>query len=137
MIKTYKLNQQEKANIENGIKSILEGNGEILFAYIYGSFACQSTFRDIDVALFIEEIEKEKITDYIIMTSIELEKVVGFPIDVRCLNHAPIDFQYNVVSGKVLLSRSEEVRVSFVERVVSRYLDMASMVRYYLKEAMT
>ncbi len=54
---------------------------------------------------------------------IEIEAQVGLPIDLRVLNQAPLFFKYEVIKGKLLISKDEEFRYGFIERVVLKYLD--------------
>lgn len=128
-IKAFKMDQSEKEKIKEKFISYLIDRMEIIFAYLYGSFVDQELFRDIDLALYLNGIEKERAMDYLLEVSLDIEKIAGIPVDVKTLNNAPADYQYNVVSGKMLFSKNEELRSCFVERVVNKYLDMAPRVR--------
>jgi predicted nucleotidyltransferase len=44
-----------KENILSVITRELERRGEIVFAYIFGSFVEREVFRDVDVAVYVQE----------------------------------------------------------------------------------
>ncbi len=135
-IKTFELEPGGKDKIIEKIASFLSERDEVVFAYIYGSFLEMLPFRDIDVALYLKEVVNKKLIDYTLELTLKIERMINLPVDVHILNSAPFNYQYNVIRGKLLFSRNEELRCYLVERAISRYLDMKPMIRHYLKEAM-
>jgi hypothetical protein len=74
---------------------------EVQVAYCYGSFLLREDFRDIDVALFLDEnLTPEQQESSAERIGIALEDVISFShaCDIRALNCAPVWFQYEVIS---------------------------------------
>lgn len=115
---------------------ILSGHPGIVFSYVYGSFVECEQFRDIDVAVYLEDnyLDSRKNFDIEFQLSEDLSVSVGYPIDVRILNNAPLGFQYHVTRGLVLMTRDEILRADFVERTWLRYLDFKLTADGYLRE---
>jgi len=109
-----------------------------LFAYLYGSFVKKDTFRDIDVAIYLEKIPIS-ILEYELEMETELMKVLKkYIVDVRVLNTAPLSFKYNVLKeGKVLLVKDNDKRVDFEEKTIVFYLDFLPYRNLYLKETLS
>ncbi len=136
-----KLTPSERETAVQSVRKYLEKREEILFAYLHGSFVKSEFFRDLDVALFVNE---ERVFPSFLEYELGLEVALGeelasrrgyIPVDVRVLNRAPLSFQYSVIRGGVLLkNKRKKERVEFEERVLIRYLDFAYHRRSYLKE---
>jgi predicted nucleotidyltransferase len=96
MEKLRDLAEEERKKIEEVLSNCLEKEKTFLFAYLHGSFAEGRPFRDIDIAVFIEEskIPKEKAIDFEMLISQRLEKIVKIPIDVKIINYATLAFQF-------------------------------------------
>jgi predicted nucleotidyltransferase len=130
----YTVNNNEKQKIIDEIREVICTEKEIIFAYIHGSFLQERGFHDIDVAVFTEEPLSGDLFDYEFYLSSLLEKKLKLPVDIRALNHAPVGFRYEVTAGKVIFSRDEEKRFSFVERTWSEYLDYKPVAESILRD---
>ena len=64
-----------------------------------------------------------------------MTREIGYPIDVRAINDAPLAFQFRALQGRLLVVRDEERLANFMERVGRRYLDIASVLRHATREA--
>ncbi len=130
----HQLSKKEKKVIKNAIHSLLAREKEVVFAYLYGSFLSAAWFRDIDIAVFVDEkkIDRKDVIDYEISLSLELEKELHLPMDVKILNYAPLSFRYEVTKGEVIFSRNEEVRFTFLELTWHRYLDFAPVEKQFI-----
>ena len=74
--------------------------------------------------------------DYELSLEIEIEDRVGYPIDIRILNNAPLSFCQNVIRrGQVILERDANVREEFMGKTLKQYFDFAPFRRRYLKES--
>jgi len=97
------------------------------FAYLFGSILESSQFRDIDVALYLPaEMDSDRRIKYGMKVSRETEKALDYAkeVDVRVINDAPVEFQYEVVkTGKVVFPRDEKGRIRFEAQVLSSYMD--------------
>lgn len=126
-----KLSRKEKEKIKENLKDIILKKEEVVFAYLHGSFL-ESSFNDIDLAFYVKN--REDVLDYEINVSVEIERQIKFPVDVKVLNHAPLSFKYEVTKGELLFSRDEETRTSFVERAWHEYLDFKPFEKEMLIE---
>jgi predicted nucleotidyltransferase len=125
MEKLRDLATEERKKIEEVLSNCLEKEETILFAYIHGSFAEGRPFRDIDIAVFVEEskIPKEKSLDFEMSTSLRLEKIIKIPIGVKVINCAPLAFQFYSTAGSLLMCNEDDLRVDFLTTMRSIYFD--------------
>jgi len=116
-----------RTEIIEKIKESLEKRVEIIFAYLHGSFAEDLPFKDIDVAVFVDEkaVSRDDATDYGLRLTaiIEIETGVS-PLDIRVINYAPTGFKYHATKGRLLFSKDEEKRCDFLEETWKRYFDL-------------
>jgi hypothetical protein len=131
-----RMSEEDKERLTQRLKDRLISREEILFAYMLGSFAEGRGFRDLDVAVWAEEVCEEGSWDYEAELSVDLTRKLGFPVDVKLLNFAPLGFKFNATRGKLLLSRDEELRLRFVEETWIDYMDFSWLSRYMLKESL-
>jgi len=127
----FKLANDEKEKIKKNLIKIIQNKEEVIFAYLHGSFLING-FNDIDLAFFVNAIVDT--LDYEISVSLEIEKQIHFPIDVKVLNHAPLGFKYEVTKGELLFSRDEEIRTDFIEKVWNQYLDFKPIEKEILMD---
>lgn len=119
--------------IKMKIRKILAERGEVIFAYIHGSFN-EDHFRDVDIAVYVEEDKVEDFLDYELELSMKIEEVIRLPADVRVLNSAPLSFRYRAIRGELLISKNEELRFRFVEKTLMEYLDFKPIEDRILRE---
>jgi uncharacterized protein len=128
---TYGDQLMDKNRALESIRFILNGFEEIDLAYVFGSFLGRDDFHDIDVAIHLckeqSPYQRFKLAQRIAGC---LEKGIEprVNLDVRILNSAPPDFQYEVISkGIVVLERDRERRVDYEASLISEYLDLKYM----------
>nr|MDO8082691.1 nucleotidyltransferase domain-containing protein [Candidatus Freyarchaeota archaeon] len=100
-------------NIIDRVKESLEENDNVVFAYVYGSYARGrvTRFSDLDIAVFLRDSGHE---GFMKLLS-ELPVDVDVEFDVRVLNDAPPLFRYNVVrEGKLLFVKDKGIHENFV-----------------------
>ncbi|MBM4241717.1 MAG: nucleotidyltransferase domain-containing protein [Euryarchaeota archaeon] len=121
--------------MKNSLNFSLRKREEIIFAYLYGSFLYARWFRDVDVAVFLDEkrVERKDVLDYEISLSLELEGEFHLPADVKVLNYAPLRFKYEVTKGEVIFTRDESLRFLFLEETWHRYLDYMPVEREFIE----
>lgn len=109
---------------------------EILAVVLYGSFLKGETFRDIDLALLVDEhkLSPERFLDYELERLSELSRLSKFPLDIRIINRAPVLFRYAVTQGQVLFCHDARIWTEFCERTWGEYLDFEPVARLYIKE---
>lgn len=100
-------------SIVEKVGECLERSSNVLFAYIYGSYAKEraNRFSDLDIAVYLRDKGHEKFMELLAKLPVE----VNVEIDVRVLNDAPPLFRYNVIKeGKPLFIKDRSVQENFV-----------------------
>lgn len=132
--KRYSLSEGEKVQLREKIKSFLESRGEILFAYLHGTFIDGENFRDVDIAVYVREKDVSAL-DYELHLEVLLQDRFVYPFDVRLLNGCPASFAYHVIKdGERIYVRDDDQRAGFEEGILARYLDFSFYHKRYLKE---
>lgn len=118
-IKPVSLCSEDRQKIAESVRSILASSEDIVFAYIYGSFARGESVRDLDVALYTTE---DKDFLFAIDIAALLRRDTGFEVDVAVMNHAPVALQFAILrDGVLLFSNDEALRTALIERVSRQY----------------
>ncbi len=134
----FRIDEDSKQSIIDTLTVELSRYDEIVFAYLHGSFAGPSPFRDIDIAIFVKEDPRPDLKMrnlYEISIESRVEKAVGFPVDVRVLNDAPLSFRYAVIrDGLLLLCRDDHARTEFQGLTLDLYFDFLPFRNRYLQE---
>lgn len=117
-------------DIKNAFTEIFSSKGEIIAAYIYGSFLRKNIFEDIDIGILINDDFKPDVL-YEVDLAGKLEKklkndlIVFKPIDLRILNDMSLRFLFSLLKkSKILFSRDDFTRIEFESKVVKEYLDI-------------
>lgn len=125
----------ERERIKRTLVAALESEPDLEFAWLHGSFLVADKFRDIDIGVHLSapvEVRSQRGLEL----SVRLDQEIGFPIDVRVLNDAPVTFLFHVFQeGRLLLSRNDERLADLMERTVREYLDAAPLLRQATIEA--
>lgn len=125
----YPLSQTEKNHIASLISCVLQQDNRVIFAYLYGSFVCETFFRDIDVFVYTRKDEDTFVTQSSIRDNIH-EAVIhaGFhnigidDIDVRVINEASYDFVIDILDkGLLLVDKDRELRTDYIEWISDQY----------------
>ena len=118
----------DRERIIGQLRRCLDGREDILLGYLYGSFLRHDGFHDIDIGLLVSgEREPYELYRYTMGIASDLERCITprYEIDLRILNDAPVEFQYEVVkTGRLLVSRDEDTRVTFEAGVIAKFLDL-------------
>lgn len=120
-----------KETMKRKIVNSLKKEKNILFAYLYGSFARSDETKesDIDIGIFLSNEDHDKFLPEKLMKNIE--KALEIEVDIRILNCRDLIFLHQVLKdGELLFSRDEEERIKFETRVYDKYLDF----RYYIDQ---
>lgn len=133
--KTYHLTSKERHQLKKHLAGSFEACKECEFAYIFGSFAEDLPFHDIDIGIYTSGVKEGDATCYALDLARIIETVVHIPVDVRVLNYAPVSFLYHVIRGELVFEREEDMRVDVVENTVRRYLDIRPLILRGIKEA--
>ena len=138
-IRAYKFSEEQKAQILSVVREVLAGEDQIIFAMVYGSFVEDVPFRDIDLGIYVKDLNTGSYFDYEfdISQKVQLALESNIPIDVRIINLAPLPFKFRVVTGKLLFTRDEEVWEEFAIEVARFYMDMAPLRERYILESIS
>ena len=133
----YQLSAEEKKDVKSKIIHHLGEEDKVSFAYLHGSFL-KGEFNDIDLAVYVAESkDKKEILDFELRKEVEISKLIGFTVDLRCLNHAPNSFCYNVIkNGELLFSEDESLRSDFESLALVKHHDFQRYRERYRKEVL-
>ena len=131
----HHLDSEERSRINQRLIAELTKDHSVAFAYLHGSFVEPQPFRDIDVGVYLEGIRADRLDAANLDLNQRLNDTVRMLVDVRILNEVPVSFLYHVLRGQLLFCRDEAVLAEVMERTVSRYLDIAPLVRRATVEA--
>ena len=117
---------KSESDILERLKKNLQAEGNILVAYIFGSFLEQrlTSESDVDIAVLFRE---ESVPDGFGMLDLaaRLSRGAGREVDLLCLNNAgPIIAMQVLRKGKIIVERDAQKRVEFQVRLISRYDDV-------------
>ena len=122
------VNDVDRERIIGQLRRCLTGREDLLLGYLYGSFLRHDGFRDIDIGLLVSgEREPYESYRYAMGIASDLERCITprYEIDLRILNDAPVEFQYEVVrTGRLLVARDEPTRIDFEAGVIAKFLDL-------------
>jgi predicted nucleotidyltransferase len=128
-LRYFRVGESEREAIVCRLRELLERVEGISFAYIYGGFVKRDKFRDVDIAIWVEDPSRAH--EYEVDLAVKLSLTLGIPVDVHVLNEAPLPFKYSVFSeGKLLFSRDERKRVEVVDETIREYIDVLMLRRY-------
>jgi hypothetical protein len=135
-LKYYTANAVRKDQIMSAIAEILMQADGIDFSYIFGSFIdVDIPFHDIDLGVFFVGNNRLQMSEDANNLATILSRKTGYPVDVRVLNNAPVSFVYNVLKGKLIYEKNEDIRCQVMENTVRSYLDMKPILYLATKEA--
>lgn len=121
----------ERERLARTIKDRLLQEPDVVFAYIHGSFVAEDSFRDIDVGILSGAAQALSLESDL---SLELSAALGYEVEVRVINDAPVAFQMAVLrGGRLLLSRNEDARTDFIENVGRRYREYAHFRNVFME----
>ena len=125
-LKYYELSLEEKHGIVEKVRRLLEGEEDIIFAYVHGSFVERRFFRDIDVAIWLRDVTRS----FYYVVEFPARANIGIPLDVQVLNEAPLPFKYHVFTkGTLLISGDENLRAKVIDKAIRMYIDLELLVK--------
>ena len=113
----------------------METEPDVVFAWLHGSFLTEGGFHDVDVGVHLGAAADQRLPRVLDLTT-RLSSDAGFPVDVRALDDAPLAFRFHVFrTGRLLLTRDDELLADCLERTMREYLDVAPLLRRATVEA--
>ncbi|MFN3396288.1 MAG: nucleotidyltransferase domain-containing protein [Thermodesulfovibrionales bacterium] len=128
LLKVLSLNER-RPDIISSLTESLKKEDDVIFAYLYGSFAEGSPIaRDIDIAVYSGGVDDPFLlqANLKIMLSDALRRdnidISPDDIDVRIINDAPYDFVIEILDkGILLVDKDPGLRTDFIERISLLY----------------
>lgn len=126
----------DKKTMLNLLKKALTQDERVVFAYAYGSFVKEQSFRDIDVGIYVKNPEENP---FVISSDLKTQlsragkkeniDLTADRFDIQIINHAPFTFLKRVFKeGILLVDRDPELRTDLVEYVSSKYRECAGLL---------
>jgi hypothetical protein len=117
-----------EAEVRAVTEQVLFNYDQVQLAYLYGSFLRHDSYQDIDIALLLSgTMEPYTLFKQQMQIAGEIEDLLSphVPCDLRVLNGAPVEFQYEVIrTGRIVLCRNEEQKIDYETDMMRRYLDL-------------
>jgi len=117
-----------EADVRAVTEQVLCHYDQVLLAYLYGSYLRFDTYQDIDIALLLNgTMEPYALFKLQMQIAGEIEDLLSpqVPCDVRVLNDAPVEFQYEVIrTGSIIFCRNEEQKIDYETDMMRQYLDL-------------
>ncbi|RKD32260.1 type VII toxin-antitoxin system MntA family adenylyltransferase antitoxin [Thermohalobacter berrensis] len=111
-------------NILEEIKKVLLSKENIVFAYVFGSYARNTMTENSDIDIAIYQKDKEISTDDYLSLKVELEDKTKKEVDLVILNEADPLVKHEVfIDGIRLFSRDETLESNFKVHTVFEYED--------------
>lgn len=118
------------------IKGALARDGRTIFAYAYGSFVKEEAFRDIDIGIYIKNLEENI---FVITSDLRTElsrhareegvNLTADQFDVKVINDAPFTFLNRIFKeGKLLIDLDPDLRTDLIEHVSVKYRECAGLL---------
>jgi len=131
----YRAEAAQRAKMVRALTAALETEPDVVFAYLHGSFLTEDGFHDIDVGIQLATPSDRRLTRSLDLAT-RLTRETGFPVDVRLLDGASLAFRFHVLrTGRLLLTRDDELLADCMERTMREYLDIAPLLRRATVEA--
>jgi predicted nucleotidyltransferase len=120
----YSVTPAERARVCDALAFILASESDVAFAYLFGSFADQAAFRDIDVGVSLARMSPDAAADRAFRLADRVASDVGYPVDVIALNGRPVTFKFHVYRGQPLVVRDEDLLARELEETMRAYFDL-------------
>ena len=121
------------AAITRRIRSVLESDERVCFAYLFGSVAQGQARPGSDVDIAVLTRPRGTLLDDARLQDELAAALEGEDVDLLVLDDAPLWLRYRVVAGEVVFSRDERCRIAFRERTEKEFLDFRPYHDSYLK----
>lgn len=130
----FDVDPPRRLEIAARLGGLLADEPAVAFAYLHGSFLTELPFHDIDIGVHLTD-PPERQTQHAVDLTDRLSRHVGYPVDVRPLNHAPLSFVFHALQGELLVSHDDELLGRVLDRTGREYLDLAPLLRQATRDA--
>jgi predicted nucleotidyltransferase len=124
-----------RAAIERTLRAFFETGGPgVMAAYLFGSVArgTSDAASDVDVGIVLDQPPPLTLAGLPLDLETELERLLGVPVQVVALHHAPADLVHRVLrDGKLLVDRNPSARIRFEVRARNEFFDLKPILDRY------
>jgi predicted nucleotidyltransferase len=131
----HRLDAGDRRQVRERLRDVLAADSQVMFAFVFGSFAEDRPFHDIDVGIYVNRDRGASADVDLPGLETRLSAVAGFPVDLVVLNDRPVTFLYHVFRGEVLVARDEAQLIGILEKTMRLYFDIAPLLRQATREA--
>jgi uncharacterized protein len=109
---------------------------QVLFAYLYGSYAVDQAhpFSDLDIGIYVPRLSRREKLDLEMTLALEIDKKLkqGPASDVRIINSLPLAVAGKVITeGLLIYCRDDEARIDYETILRSAYFDFLPFIHSY------
>jgi uncharacterized protein len=112
---------------------VLEKHPEIMLGYVFGSYLCREKYRDVDIAILLDD-GKESLTlqNDTLGCNIGEALSLGCNVDLVILNDAAVEFCHNVIkNGSLFFARDDQVRIAFETKILDEFMDYRETLSWF------
>lgn len=116
----------ERDFLVNGLKSYFANKPEVMFGYLFGSYAKDQAKgnSDIDIGIYLNDFKPKLAYTYKIEETEEIQRLYGKKIDLVLINQAPPILRHEIIKYGILIKEQDrEFLVKFKVRSFYQYLD--------------
>jgi hypothetical protein len=121
--------------VTEAIRQALALEPDIVFAYLFGSFADGGAFHDVDIAVYIGNAAPEVAGRRALEIAGRLEQATRFPVDVVALNGRSAPFRFHAYTGELLAVSDEDRLTRELAQTMAEYFDIEPVLRHATREA--
>ena len=112
----FNIDATRRAEVARALSDSLDREPHVVFAYLHGSFVGTWPFHDIDVGVYLNSAASDQ-TRHAVDVADRLSRRVGYPVDVRVLNVAPVPFVFRTLQGELLVSHDDDCLADVLEQI--------------------
>jgi|Deesub1362B_J571_1020462.scaffolds.fasta_scaffold00457_23 hypothetical protein len=119
------------------LKKELEKEKDVIFAYIFGSYAegREGPLSDFDIAIFLKNTSKDFFERKIGLNNLVTSILKTDEVDIVILNEANVEISFNIIkNGFLFISKDEKSRIEYEKKIIKYYMDFEYYRRRMIKE---
>src|SRR5438093_1281425 len=128
----YRLEFEARDRLIARLETAFKSRSDVLFALVFGSFLDRDDFRDIDVGIWTTASAGPRVD---VELAAVLSEAVGLPVDVWCLNDAPVSFLFHALRGRPVAVQDKRRLADLMERTTHDYHDRTQLLQRATKKA--
>lgn len=121
----------ERDFLVESLKSYYINKPEVIFGYLFGSYAKNRARKDsdLDLGIYLNNYQKETAYNYKLEETEELQRLYGKKVDLILLNEAPPLLRHEILKFGILVKEPEQqLLVKYKVKSFYQYLDQLYIV---------